>query len=150
MDTIVKIVQFSKHVDKSVEQLMDEIDHTGNGYDDKYDLHLEMNGQKLTLDMNADTYCRLSNFLVDEVKEFAALYNHYDRIRPLAAAQMNMQVPEELLITFEYFKTHVTDPFMGITGTEEVNPVEYYGKAFMQSDWFNEEKITKLEALFNV
>ena len=64
----MSIPQFLKHMNKSVVELMDDMDKTGK-YDERFNLKIEWNGKQLDLDMHADLYNRLERFLEEEEEE---------------------------------------------------------------------------------
>ena len=62
------IIDFLKHMDKSVMDLINEMDKTGH-YDEKYNLKIELNGKTLELDLHADLYQRMETLLIEEEEE---------------------------------------------------------------------------------
>lgn len=123
MNKINKLKTFIKALDGEVSNLMNDL-HTGKEYDEnKYDLKISVGSHELRLDLNADTFCNLSDYLLEELK---------DEVKTsIPMFDFNRE------IKFKYVGHIITDPTHSIKGTATVDPIEYYGKEFLLSDWTN-------------
>lgn len=64
----------------------------------------------------------------------------WEKIRVLAEKQseeFETTESKEGMITFEFDGVDIINPFYDETGRFEVDPEEYYGEAFLESDWIS-------------
>lgn len=59
---------FRKYMYHTVEALQDELDRHGD-YNNQFDLHIELNGRRVSLEMCADLYHRLGKFIDETIEE---------------------------------------------------------------------------------
>lgn len=85
---IENIEKFAKHVDNSVQKMMDQ---PNNPF--VQDMTLSMNGESITLPMNADTYIRLQALFEEEIREYKEL------MKPVA--RPGIWTPTARVICFE-------------------------------------------------
>lgn len=58
---------FKINYNKSVEKMLNELYTTG--YKEKYDIQIIVDGNKINIPLNADSYERLESFIDEEIKE---------------------------------------------------------------------------------
>lgn len=61
------IEQFEEHMIKTVHELFDALEE--GDLDERFDLHIQLNGKKIVLPMHADLYSRLEQFMKEEREE---------------------------------------------------------------------------------
>lgn len=70
---IQEIVNFSKHLEKSVYEMLDGMYDLTEKEElqkrERFNIEIKMNGKSVTLQIHAELYERLQTFLADEVEE---------------------------------------------------------------------------------
>jgi hypothetical protein len=73
------------------------------------------------------------------MKEGIMTHSHLNLIRKIGEMQSNrIEEGEESLnniISFEFKKHTIVNPFLDVTGRCEVDPIIYYGDSFLNSDF---------------
>lgn len=132
---VVTIREFSKHLDKSVEELLVLTNTTG--HEDHLDLIMEVNGKTVKLDLNTDTYVALDEFLIELMNNISDEYDG-DALWTISKYQgwlVNNRKPIHYpLFGIRAFGSIIYDPYE-VAHSFDTTPESYFGKAFLTDSW---------------
>lgn len=137
MNFIEQLQNFLAAVDKSTEELRDNLCRGGYEYDNKHDVIITMDGASIKLPMHADLFCNLSELIQDEIKMEAECVP--GNLKWLAEIQERVHnyhgEIQNWFITFDWYGFSIFQPFKSVQLITAVYPIEFYGKAFITSAW---------------
>ncbi|MNB69356.1 hypothetical protein D3C75_158840 [compost metagenome] len=132
--TVLKLINLIKTMDAAAGEMM-----INGKYDDKYDVTFEIAGVKVDFPFSADAYCYLSDAFSKLLFDEAML--DMDAMRQLGHHQWVKHLEDgdqPYFITFEFRGQTIYNPW--VMDGRPVDPVEYFGKAFLLSNWMIEGK----------
>ena len=136
------IVKFINKLDAQVNEMLDQMDQ-GAEYAEKYDIKLTVDNNEVVIPMNADSYCRLSTFLEQEIVEYMQLADSFDDMLLIANYQdwlIEQGRIEDTMFVMTHMLNVVHNPFKiyAFDGWINCSPIDSYGKSFLISSWTTE------------
>ena len=66
---LTKLNLFLKHLENSANEMLDIIGKENGDYEDRFDIKIAINGKQIIIPLCADSYSRLEQFIMDEIRE---------------------------------------------------------------------------------